>query len=99
MKASKVYNVNLKITVATSQLRWTTHGKQRLAERGVELPSHITRWDMIDYCWDEKGDYPRMVLRHQQRGRPDIILVVTKAKEPDKYVVITTYWDESKKAA
>jgi len=93
MTACKVYSFNLKFTIATSQLEWTHHGKQRLDERGVELPRFITSWEMIDYRWDDKFGYPAITLRHRRKGYPDVIIVVTKAKTPDKYVVITTYND------
>lgn len=90
--SAKLIKFNLPFTIASSQLVWSKHAKERLVERGVILPRGITSWDMVDYRWNKDYAFPAILLRHRASGA---VISVTR-ESGGIYKVITTYWDEEK---
>lgn len=88
--AAKLINVHLPFTIASSQLVWSKHARERMLERGVVLPRGIQTWEMVDYRWNEGFSFPAILLRHRGSGA---VISVTK-EMCGLYKVITTYWDE-----
>ncbi len=89
--SAKLIRFNLPITIASSQLIWSKHAKQRAKERGVVLPRGITSWDMVEYRWNDSYELPALLLTHKRTG---VTISVTK-EGMNYYKVITCYWENA----